>query len=150
MIKYINGDLLKGKDDVIVHGCNCLCNFGAGIALYISEIYPEAYMVDKQTKYKDKNKLGTYSIWTGENKFFPSQQITIVNAYTQFFPNYKMKPFDYEAFAKILIQLKKEFNDKTIGFPKIGAGLAGGNWNTIETMINETFTDKNVNVYIFK
>jgi O-acetyl-ADP-ribose deacetylase (regulator of RNase III) len=36
MIKYVDGDLiklaLKGEFDVIVHGCNCFCQMGAGIA----------------------------------------------------------------------------------------------------------------------
>ena len=37
----IKGDLIKfainGKFDVIIHGCNCFCTMGAGIAKTIKE-----------------------------------------------------------------------------------------------------------------
>jgi O-acetyl-ADP-ribose deacetylase (regulator of RNase III) len=148
MIKYIQGDLLKGGDRVIVHGCNCLCNMGAGVALYISDVYPEAYMIDKATKYKDESKLGTYTSWTGENKFFLGKLVTVVNAYTQFYPNPKLKPFDYDAFAKVLPKIRDDFADKTIGFPKIGAGLAMGDWNRISKMIDDCFQEREVKVYV--
>lgn len=46
MIEYVNGDIFKGKDDVIVHGCNCFCNMGAGIALQVAKYYPEAKNID--------------------------------------------------------------------------------------------------------
>jgi len=148
MITYVKGDLLKGGDDVIVHGCNCLCKMGAGVALYIARTYPEAYMADKATKEFDKTKLGTYTQWTGENKFYPNKLVTVVNAYTQFYPNPKTKPFDYNAFAEIVADLKEEFKNKSIAFPKIGAGLAGGNWKIIEGIINGCFHSTEVKVYV--
>lgn len=158
MIKYVKGDLLKGGDDVIVHGCNCLCNFGAGIALQIKREYPGAYEVDCMTRKYDKNKLGTYTSWTGPNKYWPDKYITIVNAYTQFdifshnwrsnFDKSVTKiPFDYQSFGTVLIRIIEDFKDKTIGFPKIGAGLARGNWDIIERMINSCFQEKEVKVY---
>jgi len=40
-MKIVNGDLIKmalaGEFDVIVHGSNCFCNFGAGIAKQIRD-----------------------------------------------------------------------------------------------------------------
>ena len=35
MIRYIEGDIFKSDCEVIVHGCNCVHNFGAGIALTV-------------------------------------------------------------------------------------------------------------------
>ena len=148
MIKYINGDIFKGGDDVIVHGCNCLCNFGAGIALQVLKLYPEAYYVDKRTKYKDASKLGTFSSWTGKNFYDGVKPITIVNAYTQFYPNVKLKPFDYKAFEEVLPKIKEAFAGKTIAMPKIGAGLAGGSWNIIALMINQCFQETEVKIYL--
>lgn len=156
MIKYIKGDLLKGGDDVIAHGCNCLCNMGAGIALQIKRIYPQAFEVDKRTKFADESKLGTYTQWTGKNVYFPDKQITIVNAYTQFsifkkdlrFIKYNKEDlFEYKHFENILIGMREEFVGKTIGLPKIGAGLARGNWDKIEKIINKVFNEEDINVY---
>ena len=63
-LKYRMGDLVKDAHnyDVIVHGCNCFNTMGAGIALAVKRKYPEAYEVDKRTKYGDINKLGTISV----------------------------------------------------------------------------------------
>lgn len=157
MVKYVKGDLLKGGDDVIAHGCNCICNMGAGIALQIKRTYPLAFAVDKATKHTDINKLGTYTQWTGPNVYFPDRQITVVNAYTQFsifkndfrYGNYAKKDlFEYAHFKTILERMKSEFEEKTIALPKIGAGLAHGNWTRIEKIINETFPGKEIKVYV--
>ena len=150
MIKYIHGDIFQGGDDVIVHGCNCLCNFGKGIALQVYKIYPEAFYVDKKTKYKDSNKLGTFTSWTGHNFYDYNKMVTIVNAYTQFYPNASLKPFDYKAFETVLPKIRDAFSDKTIATCKIGCGLAGGNWNIVSKMINDCFNDKEIKVYLWK
>ena len=34
-------------------------------------------------------------------------------------------------------EVKTKFSGKRIGYPKIGAGLAKGDWNTIAAIINE-------------
>ena len=43
MINYVDGDLIKlakeGNFDVIVHGCNCFCQMGAGIAPQMAEAF---------------------------------------------------------------------------------------------------------------
>lgn len=149
MIEYIKGDLLAGGDDVIFHGCNCKNTMGAGIALYISNVYPEAYIVDKHfTKYNDATKLGTYSKWAGQNKFFPEKEVTILNAYVQFGYSNTSKPFDYDAFGRVLPKIRDDYADKTIGTCKIGSGRAGGDWFRIEQMINDCFNEKQIKVYI--
>ena len=49
-MKYIIGDLIKmaesGQFDVIVHGCNCFCTMGGGIAAAIANNFPHAYEED--------------------------------------------------------------------------------------------------------
>ena len=157
MITYVKGNLLKGGDDVICHGCNCICNMGAGVALEVKNTYPEAYAVDKATKFADESKLGTYTQWTGQNVYFPEKLVTIVNAYTQFSifgrdfrnPKYnKWDLFEYEHFEKIIEQMNDEFDGRTIAFSKIGAGLAHGDWNRIEKIINDVFGEREVKVYL--
>ena len=64
-MKTIRGNLLdlalEGRFDVIVHGCNCQCAMGAGIALAIRKVFPEAFAADGSTAKGDRNKLGTFS-----------------------------------------------------------------------------------------
>ena len=64
-MRVVQGDLLglalAGEFDVIVHGCNCQCAMGKGIALSIKKLFPEAYAADLKTVKGDRGKLGTYS-----------------------------------------------------------------------------------------
>lgn len=136
-MNIICGDLieyaLEGKFDVIVHGCNCFCTTGAGIAKTIKEIFPAAYEADKQTKCGDKSKLGTYSVARIKNN---GKELAIVNAYTQYDFRCSMN-VDYNAIRSVFREIKNDFAGLYIAYPAIGAGLAGGNWNFISKIIDE-------------
>ena len=142
-MKIIKGDLIKlaleGNFDVIVHGCNCFCTMGAGIAKVIKSEFPEAYEADCRTEKGSKDKLGTYSHATVERN---GNEITVINAYTQH--DYKgtgMKA-DYDAIRSVFKKIKSNYSGKRIGYPKIGAGLAGGDWDQISKIIDEELTDE--------
>ncbi len=137
-MKTVYGDLLQlalnGTFDVIIHGCNCQCAMGAGIAKAIKAIFPEAYEADCKTSKGDKNKMGTISFVTVERD---GDEITIVNAYTQFHWRGSGVLVDYKAIRSVMVTVKSQFTGKRIGYPKIGAGLAKGDWNVISQIINE-------------
>ena len=125
---------LEEKFDVIVHGCNCFCTMGAGISKAIKSEFPEAYEADCNTEKGSKDKLGTYSHATIQKN---GNEITVINAYTQH--DYKgpgMKA-DYEAIGSVFKKIKLNYSGKRIGYPKIGAGLAGGDWEKISKIIDE-------------
>lgn len=137
-MKVVQGDLIKmtleGKFNVIIHGCNCFNAMDAGIAKQIKDIFPEAYKIDFSTEKGSTDKLGTISyITTARNE----SKIIIVNGYTQF--NYEKNGIlaDYDAIRSVMKLVKKKFSGKTIGYPKIGAGLAKGDWNIISRIIDE-------------
>jgi O-acetyl-ADP-ribose deacetylase (regulator of RNase III) len=137
-MNIVKGDLLKlaldGRFDVIVHGCNCQCQMGKGIALSIKQQFPEAYQADLKTPKGDRAKLGTIStaqIARGSTAF------TIVNAYTQFHWRGDGVLADYDAIRSAFKQIKQRFGGRRIGYPKIGAGLAGGDWSIIAPIIDE-------------
>ena len=136
-MRVLEGDLitlaLDGVFDVIVHGCNCFCTMGAGIAHAIQLQFPEAYAADLMTIKGDRNKLGYFSSATVREN---GHDITIVNGYTQFQHSGSPPLVDYDAVEHLFKKIKKEFSGKRIGYPKIGAGLAGGDWNRIENIIN--------------
>jgi len=134
----IRGDLLQlaldGKFDVIVHGCNCQCQMGKGIALSIKQRFPEAYIADRATSKGDPAKLGTVSIAEIKRE---SRTFHIVNGYTQFHWRGTGVKADYAAIRKVMQAVKAAFAGKRIGYPKIGAGLAGGDWETIVSIIDD-------------
>lgn len=137
-METIKGDLLQlaldGRFDVIVHGCNCMCQMSAGIARSIKKMFPEAYEADQQTVAGDRSKLGTITtadVSRGGSSF------TIVNAYTQYDYRPPGPNLDYDAIRSAMREIKRRFSGKRIGYPKIGAGLAGGDWQRIAKIIEE-------------
>ena len=132
------GDLiqlaLSGEFDVIVHGCNCHCQMGRGIALTIKKLLPEAYFADCQTSKSDKTKLGTISVAEIKRN---QVSFVVVNAYTQFDWAGEGVKADYQAIRQVMKAIKQQFSGKRIGYPKIGAGLAGGDWQIIYPIICE-------------
>ena len=145
-MKYKVGDLVRdaGDFDVIVHGCNCFCTMGAGIAKQIKKAFPKAYQADQNTICGDQTKLGTITYY--QNKKNP----IVVNAYTQFDFGRSNINADYDAIRQCMKRIKLQFSGMKIGLPKIGAGLAGGDWEIIETIINEELDGEDVTVVLFK
>ncbi len=141
-MNHKTGDLIQlaheGHFDVIAHGANCFCTFGAGIAKAIKESFPEAYEADLKTRKGDYSKLGKLSLAKIKRD---SHQFIVANLYTQYFFGKAKDPKDskeirYKAIEKSLKELKKQIPyDASIGLPKIGAGLAGGDWEIIRKII---------------
>ena len=172
-MKHVEGNLLdlaeQDKFDIIVHGCNCYCTMGSGIARQIKDRYPKAYLVDQLTQSGDLEKLGkftqahisgflsfptpadgshTHSFKSGGYNF------TIINAYTQYgFLPRNIVNVDYDAVHTVFKQIKLlyDMNPQApcrIGIPMIGAGLAGGEWELIEEIIdNIGFSDLTCVIY---
>ena len=135
----VTGDLLRlfaaGRFDVIVHGCNCFHQMGAGIAKQIAAAHPEAVAADRRTGYGDRAKLGTYSVATiGGSVDHPPRDLHIVNAYTQYYYRGRRNT-DYRAIQDVFRRIAADFRGLRVGIPRIGAGLGGGEWATIEAII---------------
>lgn len=136
----LNGDLIEfakeGKFCGIVHGCNCHCVMGAGIAPLIAEAFTGVRDADNRTMSGDKDKLGKLSL-----AYDSEYSLWVVNAYTQYGTGGRdvgEPDIDYWAIGEVFRYLNENFPTKTkpIGIPMIGAGLAGGHWEAIKTIIN--------------
>lgn len=147
-MKEITGNLitmaLNGGFDVISHGANCFNVMGAGIAKQIKENFPEAYEADLKTIKGSKLKLGTLS--TAKHN-----DLIIINAYTQYYPG---RNFDYNAielcFNNIAAYLDNLDNLRifSLGIPKIGCGIAGGDWNIVKDIVKKTLDKSNIEVTV--
>lgn len=170
MYKEVEGNLiilaLEGRFDVIAHGCNCMCQMGAGIAPQMAASFGcNKYPLEHKDYQGDINKLGQIDYVQGlvlaDKRFVRywqehmialqgSHRLTVVNAYTQYRWNAKGKPLDYEALTLCMRKMNHEFEGSHIGLPQIGAGLAGGNWATIKSIIQTELKDCDVTVVIYK
>lgn len=158
MINYKIGNIvdafLNKEINVLIQGCNCFCGFGRGLAKEIEDRIPEAYEVDKQTSYADKNKLGTYSFYEKEKDYL------VINAYTQYHWIKKLNNepkvkkgrgyvlANYDAIRKSLNAIASDYKGLKIGLPLIGAGWANGDWKIISKIIEDELINCDYVVYV--
>lgn len=132
----IRGDLIKlaleGKFDVIVHGANCFCIMGAGIAKLIADTFPYAYVADMHTSVGDSGKLGKFS---SASVCIGPRSIEVCNAYTQYSPGAVDKSKQLKWIGQSFAAISHAFPRATIAYPKIGAGIAKGDWSKIYPVI---------------
>ena len=144
-MKTISGNLIQlakdGQFDLIAHGCNCFCTMGAGIAKAVKDVFPVAFQADEATKRGDRAKLGTCS---SAEIALRTSSLIVVNAYTQFDWRGRGTKVDYAAVRSCMEWIKKQYPGKRIGLPRIGAGLAGGDWPTIAAIIQQELVGEDV------
>lgn len=144
-IKYVKGDLLKADVDIIAHGCNCMQAMGAGIAVAISREFPQAERADKAFEpQRPRERLGLVDLV----KVNGNRIRFVANCYTQLKVGNGLQ-VNYAAIRKCMEQLHDfaQKNGLSVGIPKIGAGLGGGDWNRIEKDIEDVFNDMEICVY---
>ena len=147
-IIYRSGDLLEAPERIICHGCNAQGKMGAGIAAAIRKRYPQAFK-DYEALYKaqgNRLELGQ-CIWVD-----CADGRTVIDAVTQEF--YGRDPnviyVDYGAIRTVMQTINDKLKLTTssaVAFPKIGAGLANGDWTVIEDIIESEATDFQPVVY---
>ena len=147
MIRYVKGDLFQTKAQIIAHGCNCRGGFGSGIAGIIARDYPSVRAAFLQ-------KFNT-SGWTlGEIQAVKEKDKTFINCATQLEfgggARFGKVYVDYDAVKQCMEKVLdyKKTHGGQVAIPKIGAGLAGGDWEKIEKIINDVFKDDEILVYV--
>ena len=147
-IEYRTGDLLASGLPVLCHGCNAQGRMGSGIALAVRERLPEAYKAYMHAA-KDGGLLVGATVWAACGR-----GTTVVNAITQeFYGNAASTGrvyVDYDGVRACVAEIEAvaaegrtdEFGAPVppfdaVGFPLIGAGLAGGSWARIAAIIEE-------------
>lgn len=147
MMQTLNCDILHGwkadQKTIILHGCNCFNTMGAGIAKYLRDKFPSVYAVDCTTKRGDKNKLGTCS------RAVISHNLHILNCYTQYNYGREKKLYaNYIAIEECFKRIAVEYDPSwEIRMPRIGCGLAGGDWDIVKNILDNTLGDRNVKIY---
>lgn len=150
MITFVKGNLItlakEKKFDAIAHQANCFCTMRSGIAPQIAKAFPEAYEADQNTERGNAGKMGTCSM--GQDR---ESGTFVFNIYGQYgwnrnFPAYGT---DHVKLEKGLVDMEEICNElglETIGFPKIGCGLAGGDWTKVLQMIETIFEGYEVTI----
>lgn len=162
-IHYIIGDATlpietEAENRLIVHCCNTLGVWGAGFVVPLGKRYPLAKEGYKKFIAENGGTLGEV------NEVPVGKHLYVENLMGQNFlhkkPNGEI-PCNYAAIETGFLNIIRKWlsyyevfhNEKqnfSIHMPRIGCGLAGGDWKTIEEIIYRTFIDiADVDVYVY-
>ena len=138
VIAEINKSILETDIQYIAHGVNCQNVMGAGIAKAIYTKYPEV----KSSYHKFENKkLGSI------DRVKTHKGNVVFNLFTQEFYGRDGKLYvSYKAIEDCFTRLIYRTN--AIAIPKIGCGLAGGDWDKVKSIIDKV-TGSDLDVYVY-
>lgn len=150
---YEAGDILDYVDkvDIIGHQVNCLGVMGGGLALQIAQKYPK--VEEAYRKYIDDwCQHGTQKHLLGHCQIVPTvNKSHIANLFGQYHVGGGLRT-DYEALHKSLKELKTQMLNRNltkIALPvNLGCGLAGGDWNIVQDLIEDVFEDLRIQLIL--
>ena len=139
-INYVKGNLLGAESGVIAHGCNAQGVMGSGVAKAVREKYPKAYEKYKLRCDLVEHKqllLGRVIWYEVKDNFYIANAITQLN-----FGGDGKQYVDYEAVQVAFANINSAMdNEQILHIPMIGAGLGGGDWEVISSIIETTVTN---------
>lgn len=127
----------KKSKVILAHGENNIGLHGAGFAKFLTKEYPQ-----NGKKFEFDCRKGNVDL--GDISWYEEDNMVIANCITQDGIRSKRNPvpFSYKAFRESIEKLKDgalEKQIKKIYMPKIGSGLAGGDWEKIYEIIEDVF-----------
>lgn len=146
-ITYVYGDILDSDAKAICHQVNCCGVMGAGLARQIASRFPEVksqYQKHCFGKHKPNLSGTVLAVPVSDGQY-------ILNIFGQVYYGTDRRYTDYDALRTALSTIQEYFRGHTIAIPfKMGCGLAGGDWSTVMSIIQETLTDCRVQIYVKK
>ena len=157
-ITYISGDATNPIGDglkIIPHVCNDIGAWGRGFVLALS-----AKWRAPEQEYRMWHRSGRMIDMFSHNEPFMLSSVQFVDvgsgiivanmiAQVGIYSNRGIPPIRYAELGCCLTKVSAIAQNigASIHAPKFGAGLAGGNWNQIESIIGRTCRDLSVTVY---
>lgn len=151
MITYVKGDATYPQGDgqkFIIHIVNDIGKWGAGFVLAISKRWTEPEIEYKKW-YRQRNELEL-----GKVQFVQVESgIIVANMVAQHGTGQQNgPPIRYGALETCLRTVAERARKEgaSVHGPRFGAGLSGGDWATIEKLVQENLNDLNVIIYDFE
>ena len=152
-INYIKGDATYPIGDgnkIIVHVCNNLGLWGKGFVLALSKRWPEPEKRYRVThEMSGRQCLGSIQVIDVEE-----DNIFVINMICQqgiMSKGREDPPIRYPEMKECLKKVKigAQMYSASVHMPRIGCGLAGGEWSRVESIITKTLVDKEVEVFVY-
>lgn len=153
-MKFVQGDILTPNKEerqvMVCHQVNCKGVMGAGLAKQVKKTHPFIYFAYKEKCREIKagaGGLGDVQFRTASARF----GYVVANIFGQDDYGRGKLYTDYNALRKALEEIAESFPSYTIRIPYfMGCGLAGGDWNIVSQIIEETLVTKGIDVEIWQ
>lgn len=151
-IKYINGDATEpigNGNKIIVHVCNDIGKWGRGFVMALSRKWQaprDEYR--RWFKSKEEFELGEVQFVQVEDAIWIANLIGQQNLTED---NFGKPPIRYEAVENGLneVALKAKELNASVHMPRIGCGLAGGEWKLIKEIIMKTLIANDIPTTVY-
>ncbi|MES2732699.1 MAG: Appr-1-p processing protein [Bacteroidota bacterium] len=148
---YVTGDATQPQGNglkVITHICNDIGGWGRGFVLALSKRWKQP-----EKEYRQWYESGQ-NFQLGEVQFVQVEaDVVIANIIGQHKVSATngVPPIRYEAVRKGLQKVSQYALDHqaSVHMPRMGAGLAGGQWEEIEKIVEEELTQKGIVVTVY-
>lgn len=147
-INYLVGDATEPVGEgnkIIAHGCNDQGGWGAGFVLALSAKWKEPEEAYRNMAFRDLGVVQFVAV---------APDIRVVNMITQHGTRgkkYGNRPLRYLALATCLDKLagRAVHYGASVHMPRIGCGLAGGDWTIVEALVEDTLGREGVPVFVY-
>lgn len=156
-IRYVKGDVTKPEETggirVVVHICNNVGGWGPegrSVADAIGRRWPEAkqeYKAQFDGEKSETLRLGDVQLVD------VGARLWVANCVAQ--DGYRrpgnLTPFKYAPFEKCAQFLVRTFVGRNASFhmPRVGCGLGGADWHSVEAIIERTLVEAELNVTVY-
>ena len=159
-ISYITGDATQPimKPALIMHVCNDIGGWGRGFVLALSKRWPEPEAGYRRLAHTTGYDIARVQYVMVEHNQHKDPTVIVANMIAQHgirADSNGVPPIRYEALA-ICLKDVDDFAHRfyrgrqehlTIHAPRLGSGLAGGDWTVIEALIEKILKDRIVYIY---
>jgi len=150
MIKYVEGDILLSKAQLIAHGVAPNDNFGQGLALSLRERWPAMYKDFRHFCQVQHPKTGEVWIWSGADGVRIANLLTQEGAY-----GHGEKP-GKATVANVnhcLRALRKEIAKEgieSLAISKLATGVGGLEWGEVKPLIESQLGDLDIAIEVYE
>ena len=154
-IDYVKGDATEpigeGKK-LICHCCNDIGGWGSGFVVALSKKWD-----DPEIEYRRWANDNNYNkpFMLGQVQYVRVERdIAVANMIGQSGVGgfHELSPIRYGAIEECLIRIREAWRvkkDFSLHCPRFGAGLAGGDWDSIEHILERVFKDEDINITVY-
>jgi O-acetyl-ADP-ribose deacetylase (regulator of RNase III) len=148
-INYVQGDATSPIGEgikIIAHICNDVGAWGAGFVLAISSRWVEPEQRYHVWHSNQSFKLGNIQVVKVNDDTYVANMIAQHGV-----GFYQGPPIRYPALRQCLMKLYRESRrmEASVHMPRIGCGLAGGEWDKVKEIIYDELVDKGVEVTVY-